>query len=140
MVTPAAFHALCSAQALLPPEIQLVLTRGYEPATFVLRLSRRIGRLLFTLLYPLRAKEAGEIFHHNGHASDGNHVDVSIRLNQHLLQFLPFSVFTPLSLIEKSEAGYAPLLARVRTALQAGGFAVHQNRVEALQIHCDLVR
>jgi hypothetical protein len=140
MVTPAAFRALCSAQALLPPEIQLVLTRGYEPATFVLRLSRRIGWLLFTLLYPLRAKEAGEIFHHNGHASDGDHIDVSIRLNKQLLHLLPLSVFTPLSLIKKIEFRHAILLARVTGALRSEGFVVHQNRVEALQIHCDLAR
>jgi len=140
LLTPVALHALCAAQTLLPAEIQLVLTRGYEPVTMILRLSRWIGRLLFTLLYPLRAREAGAIFHHNGHGCDGNHIDVSIRLNKQPLQLLPFSVFTPLFLIEKCEFNHATALARVRSALQSEGFVIHQNRVEALQIHCDLTR
>lgn len=139
LVSQRAFDQLCVAQALLPPEVQLILTRGYEKETVVLRLLRNLGSHLFQSMYPSRKDETNFIFQHNGHAVNGDHIDVSVMIRDTSLNLLPFGVFTPIFLIEKIELNNKAILAQVRSALQTSGFSVHGNRVETLQIHCDLL-
>jgi len=113
------------AQEKLPDNIQLVLTRGYQSKSWMLKIMRRAGALAFALLYSDRKTEIPEIFGHNGHATDGNHIDVSIRLNDQTLKLLPKSVFTSIATAENIMAMYSPVISKVKTALQECGFKIH---------------
>jgi hypothetical protein len=137
-VSPSALDALRCAQANLPKQLRLVLTRGYEPETFSLRIMRRLGRLLFRVAYWNRKAESDALFHHNGHAVDGDHVDISIAIDGVVLTLLPMGVLTPRFRVSQLERKYAEALAAVRSGLESAGFIIHDNPVEALQIHCDL--
>ncbi len=102
-----------------------------------LRILRRIGQWLFIAILWPRRDEAAAIFYHNGHADNGDHIDIAVVVDGVRLQFLPFDVFTPMFLVRRIEIQYADVLIRVYTALRAVGFTIHSNRIEALQIHCD---
>lgn len=140
LIDPVAKDYLSHAQTLLPENLQLVLTRGYQPETWLIRIMRKLGRHLFCLLFPKRRNEASAIFLHNGHASDGTHIDLSIELDSRRLNFLPFSVFTAMPTLLKRREKYRETLNQVCTALKASGFSIHFNIIEASQIHCDLQR
>ena len=138
-INNAALEALCKAQDSLPPSIRLVITRAYQPEGRIRKLSRQLGKYIFALAYPARHTEVAEIFGHNGHATDGNHVDVAIRYNGRLLKFLPLGVFTPLSAIQCRKQQYREIIQQTAKALVTAGFSVHSNPTEALQIHCDFI-
>jgi hypothetical protein len=137
-----AFCRLQRAQEKLGNSAQLVVTRGFEPGSSFTRtlhgFMRKLGSLVFLLLYPARASEVPEIFSANGHDEDGTHVDVAIQLGGRILKLLPFGVLTPVSRINAAESMHAEVLLLVREALSVVGFRTHQNQTEALQIHCDL--
>lgn len=138
-----AFSRLQQAQEKLDPSVQLVITRGFEPGNWIVRrlhlLMRRIGSIVFLLLYPGRAEEIPAIFSANGHDTDGTHVDIAIKLNGKLLNLLPMGVLTPASHLAATETEYSSILAGVRNTLSSLGFKTHTNQTEALQIHCDLI-
>lgn len=135
------FARLCDAQRLLPPTIQLLVTRGYEPGGGRLggfrTLSRRVGTWLFRRCYPERGAEVADIFGSNGHDVDGRHVDVSIVLEGTRLRFLPLGVFTSLPVQQRRVARHAAAVHAVKQALCRCGFTLHHNPTESLQIHCD---
>jgi hypothetical protein len=137
IASPDALRAVEKAQSQLPCNIQLVIKRGYEAETMRLRILRRIGRWLFVVLFWTRRDEAAAIFYHNGHADNGDHVDIGVVVNGVLLRFLPFNVFTPMFCVKRIEIKYADVLTQVCAALNVAGFVIHPNRIEALQIHCD---
>ncbi|MBN5029528.1 hypothetical protein JY419_08860 [Stenotrophomonas maltophilia] len=132
---------LLEAQALLPAELRLLLTRGFEPRHSRLggfrRLVRRLGITLFRTCYPQRHDEVDAIFGANGHDIDGRHIDVSLVLRGKRLRLLPLGVFTPPRWQDRRVARHAEAVARVKHSLQHCGFELHHNPTEALQIHCD---
>ncbi|WP_217426959.1 hypothetical protein [Pandoraea pneumonica] len=139
-------HALSKLQAIqseMPPEITLILTRGFEPKASSLGLARRqfrsLGIAVFRLIYPTRHDELADIFGSNGHDVDGTHVDVSFRLNGRRVRMLPLGVFTPPSWQRRRMERCAAALALVKSALVSHGFSIHHNATESLQIHCDWV-
>ncbi len=132
-----ALAAAQEAQALLPTSIRLVISRGYQPEFIWLKGVRFFGGLLFRILYPNRKSEIKEIFGHNGHATDGRHIDIQIEFEGNRLNFLPYRVFTPVKKIEHLKMTYDAVLSQVTIALQKAGFKIHHNKIEALQIHCD---
>lgn len=139
-ISSESLERVCLAQSLLPSNLQLVLTRGFE-SSGILRDSiryfmRYLGAFLFKLLYPSRKDEVKEIFGSNGHDYDGNHIDVSVLKDDELLRFLPLSVFTPLSVASKQD--HSETLDIVWRSLTTAGFSIHGNPGEARQIHCDL--
>lgn len=138
---PVVLARLLDAQRQLPPTIQLLLTRGYEPGGGGLGrfrgLSRRLGIALFRACYPRRHDEVAAIFGTNGHDLDGRHVDVSIVLDGRRLRLLPLGVFTSLPLQQRRIARHASAIHAVKQALLVCGFEIHPNATESLQIHCD---
>lgn len=94
---------------------------------------------LFRAVYFKRRAEIPEIFGANGHDVDGTHVDVSIRFNGRRLRFLRLGVFTPRAWQENAVRRYQPFVAIVKSTLREGGFHIHRNETESLQIHCDLI-
>jgi hypothetical protein len=143
LICPEAFTRLQRAQDTLGETAQLIITRGFEPGSFMLRrlhsAMRKIGAIIFVLCYPHRLCEAPAIFSSNGHDSDGTHVDVAISQHGNVLKLLPGGVLTPSSTIAAIEAKYSSILENVRTSLSEVGFRIHPNQTEALQIHCDLI-
>jgi hypothetical protein len=135
IVSEKAFLQLCKAQEQMGPDTLLVLTRGFEAQTLFKKIMRAIGGIIFCLLYPARRHERAEIFKPNGHNIDGNHIDVGIMHKKRKLNFLPFSVFTPPRFINDNNK---ELILNVHNSLNAAGFNIHTNRIESLQIHCDL--
>ncbi|WP_433884673.1 hypothetical protein [Pseudomonas vranovensis] len=135
------FRKLIEARSMLPPDIELLLVRGYENKTSHLgsfrTLSRWLGIKVFCACYPGRKDEVGEIFGANGHDVDGSHVDVSIVLKGKRLRFLPFGVFTSLTRQRARAAHYLVVIDRVKDALKQCGFDIHRNETESMQIHCD---
>nr|WP_199067169.1 hypothetical protein [Chromobacterium sp. ASV5] len=136
-----ALATLQTVQAQLPPEIDLILTRGFEAAPGGLGRARvgfrAIGARLFRWCYPRRAAEIGEIFGSNGHDVDGTHLDVSFRLHGRRVRLLPLGVFTPPRWQQHRRRRYGPALEQVQAALLTHGFRLHANATESLQIHCD---
>lgn len=132
---------LLDAQARLPAELRLLLTRGFESRHSRLggfrRAVRRLGIVVFRTCYPQRRNEVDAIFGANGHDIDGRHVDVSIVLQGQRLRLLPLGVFTPTGWQARRVARHAEAIARVKRSLQQCGFQLHHNPTEALQIHCD---
>lgn len=142
LICPEAFNRLQQAQEKLGDAIQLIITRGFEPGSFVMRqfhsLMRKVGATIFKFYYPKRLDEIPAIFSPNGHDKDGTHVDVAISKNGKRLNLLPKGVLTSVANIEVIEAQYSDTLEIVRKSLSEVGFKIHFNRTEALQIHCDL--
>jgi len=138
-----AWARLLTVQLALPASVRLIVTRGYEPRTSRLGIARRLfratGMRLFGALFRTRRGEIADIFGANGHDTDGTHIDVSIRLDERRLRFLPLGVFTPLRLQDRLTAKNKAVLEETRTALTEAGFRIHRNRTESLQIHCDFV-
>jgi hypothetical protein len=134
----ATFARLCEAQAVLPEAMQIVLTRGYQPEGIGSHCVRHVSGSLFTVLYPSRRSERYAIFGHNGHATSGNHVDLSLRLNGVGLNLLPVGAFTPMSIVSLNKWRFYSQLRILSAALASAGFVVHDNATESLQIHCDL--
>jgi len=143
LIDPAALASLVTMQANLPDEIDLIVTRGYEPGASSLgglrRFSRKAGIFLFRLLYRNRGHEVDDIFGANGHDLDGTHVDISLAVNGRRIRLLPLSVFTPVSWQSRRVKKFLPLLNMVTAALVQNGFQIHRNGTESLQIHCDFV-
>ncbi|WP_322087389.1 hypothetical protein [Burkholderia sp. BCC1999] len=127
----------------LPAEINLILTRGYEPRASGLGFARRgfraLGIGMFRLLYPARGDELADIFGSNGHDVDGTHIDVSFSLNGRRIRMLPLGVFTPPFWQRRRVRRCASALAQIQAALMQHGFQIHRNATESLQIHCDLL-
>lgn len=142
LVSPVALEKLRGAQADLPREISLILTRGYEPRASKLgglrKLSRIVGIVLFRLVYANRAGEVDDIFGANGHDVDGTHLDVSVAVNGKRVRLLPLSVFTPISWQKRRVEKYVQPIETVKNALVHNGFSIHRNETESHQIHCDL--
>ncbi len=120
--------------------INLILTRGYESyfTTKLRRIPRKLGSIIFAIIYPSRKSECIEIFSPNGHDESGDHIDVSVELDGCKLKFLPWGVFTSAEKLNEIHKQNSKLLTVVWTALQNSGFKIHPNRTESLQIHCDL--
>jgi hypothetical protein len=137
-----ALQALRQAQAGLPDQVRMIVTRGYEPASASLgvgrTLFRALGMLAFAVLYRARRHEIADIFGANGHDIDGTHVDVSIHLAGRRVRLLPLGVFTPPWLQRRRRRQFAPAVRMVQMALRRAGFALHRNRTERAQMHCDL--
>jgi hypothetical protein len=142
-IDPLAFERLRAIQSRLPAEIDIILTRGYEPGASNLGLSRKCfraaGIALFRLIYPDRKHEVPEIFGANGHDVDGSHIDVSFRLHGRRVRMLPLGVFTPPGMQQRRMKQVVSPLAQLRAALLEEGFRIHGNPTESLQIHCDLL-
>jgi hypothetical protein len=138
-----AWQKLAQVQTKLPQHVQIIVTRGYEPAVaalgFARRLFRRMGIIAFSILYRHRRHEIADIFGANGHDIDGTHVDVSVLLYGRRVRLLPLGVFTPLWLQSKRKNEVITAIHEVQAALRRGGFALHRNDTERLQMHCDLV-
>ena len=128
------------AQNQLPSDLTLVLIRGYTGRSFVRTILRKIGSLLFFVIYPARRHEIADIFGANGHDQDGNHLDVGIAIRGRKLNFLPLHVFTPRSIQLRRRAQHLDKLLVVCHALRSEGFDLHRNATESLQIHVDLRR
>lgn len=133
---------LQAIQAELPEQVNLILTRGYEPQSsglgFARRRFRALGIGVFRLLYPARRDELADIFGSNGHDVDGTHIDVSFGLNGRRVRMLPLGVFTPPFWQRRRVRQCASVLAQIHAALIRQGFQIHRNATESLQIHCDL--
>lgn len=138
-----AWERLRTVQLALPASVRLIVTRGYEPGASRLGVARRLFRAtgirLFGALFRTRRGEIADIFGANRHDTDGTHIDVSIRLDERRLRFLPLGVFTPIGLQDRRTAKNKAVLEEIRTALTEAGFRIHRNRTESLQIHCDFV-
>lgn len=136
-----ALQGLLDAQARLPAELRLLVTRGFESRQGRLgdfrRRVRRLGIRVFRACYPGRHDEIDAIFGANGHDIDGHHVDVSLVLHGKRLRLLPLGVFTPPRWQDRRVARHAEAVALVKHSLQYCGFDLHHNPTEALQIHCD---
>lgn len=143
MISPVALDKLQIAQASLPNEISLILTRGYEPRTsklgYLRKFSRMVGIGLFKFVYANRLDEVEDIFGANGHDQDGTHIDVSLAINGNRIRLLPLSVFTPLFWQNRRVEKYRPLVDTVKSTLIENGFRIHRNKTESHQIHCDLI-
>jgi hypothetical protein len=139
LIDKEAFKAIEEAQLLLPQDIKLVITRAYQPESTLIKFARIIGSKVFALIYPKRKPEIPEIFGHNGHATDGKHVDISIEYKGQILKLLPISVFTKPDTAKNISRQYSEIISQVWHVLQQCGFAIHNNKIEALQIHCDFI-
>lgn len=137
-----ALQKLNRIQASLPEHIQIIVTRGYEPAASSLGFARtqfrKLGVLAFSTLYAHRRHEIADIFGANGHNLDGTHIDVSFALEGRRVRLLPLGLFTPLWLQRKRKSKVVSALRMVQTGLRREGFVLHRNATERLQIHCDL--
>lgn len=131
-------NCLFEAQSRLPSEIKIILTRAYQPERTLQKLVRAAGRFLFCVLYPMRRNEVNDIFGHNGHATDGTHVDIAINYKGNRLNLLPLSVFTPSFITRRRERLHMYAIFETKKALIDVGFRIHHNQTESLQIHCDL--
>ncbi|MFI6316768.1 hypothetical protein ACIBG8_04580 [Nonomuraea sp. NPDC050556] len=144
VVSDEVFTRLQAAQAVVAPRgIRLLLVRGFEAGSplvrFVRRRMRALGSRLFRWLYPTRASEVRGIFGANGHDDPAaNAVDVAIVLDGRRLKLLPHGVFTPPRLVEANYRSHEATISLVHEALRSVGLAVHPNAVEALQVHCAL--
>ncbi|HEL2978263.1 TPA: hypothetical protein UMB92_001087 [Stenotrophomonas maltophilia] len=134
-------QSLLDTQALLPTELRLLVTRGFESRHSHLgafrRAVRRLGIAVFRACYPQRRDEVDAIFGANGHDIDGRHVDVSLMLRGQRLRLLPLGVFTPPRWQAHRVNRHAEAIALVKHSLQHCGFQLHHNPTESLQIHCD---
>lgn len=141
-ICPQAFRQLQLAQSKLPSELNLIITRAFEPPgtglTALRSFSRWMGIQLFSSIYANRKSEVNDIFGANGHDLDGTHVDISIRLDGRRIRLLPLSVFTPDWLQNARINKYQETIEHVFRVLDQVGFDLHRNRTESLQIHCDL--
>jgi hypothetical protein len=137
LIHPDALSAVEKAQSTLPSSISLVITRAFQPQGVLLRIMRLIGALVFMVIYSHRKNEVKEIFGHNGHATNGKHIDIGIIYKGQELKMLPQSVFSSLKTISEINTTYGDILAIVQQALKTSGFEIHRNQTEALQIHCD---
>ena len=139
-ISEEALLRLHRAQGLLPPGLQLIIVRGFEPGSWgrriVRHVLRKLGSMLFKIIFPSRSNEATDIFHANGHDVDGNHVDVGIRKNGRRMKFLPFGVFSRTRFVAIRSCDDS--VETVWRVLASVGFKIHRNPTEALQIHCDL--
>ena len=142
MVSPAALEKLQRVQTELPREIELIVTRGFEPRTsglgWLRTFSRRVGIVLFRFVYADRHDEIGEIFGANGHDLDGTHVDVSLAVDGSRIRLLPLGVFTPIAWQKRRAEKHLRSIQKVKEALVRNGFRIHRNETESRQIHCDL--
>lgn len=136
------YAALLKAQQQLSTKnIQLVLTRGLEKEGSLLKILhlvfRKIGCILFFIIFPRRWNEAKDIFSTNGHDKDGRSIDVSIVVNDRALHFLSRGVFTTSSEIKENYHKNQQIIDTVWRVLESSGFKIHPNKTESLQIHCD---
>lgn len=143
VVSARTLERLQIVQGGLPNEIDLVLTRGYEPPSsnigWLRKLFRIVGIALFRFVYANRRNEMEDIFGANGHDIDGTHIDVSLSVNGNRICLLPLSVFTPISWQRHRIEKYSQAIGTVKKALVNHGFRIHENGTESNQIHCDLV-
>lgn len=142
-VSEQAYRSLVAAQdGLAGHGLLLVVTRGYEQRGRAVRVAhawaRMIGRSVFCLVYPHRAREGRAIFSPNGHDRSGHSVDVGIVRNGVMLKLLPLGVFTPRWMVRKTRRMLERELVLTWRALEAAGFVVHANETEAMQIHCEV--
>jgi len=142
-ISEEAYRRLQKAQShLLPHDLRLVLTRGYEYEGAILKRLHQAIRILsaalFCIVYPHRVKECREIFSANGHNHSGDNVDVGIAHKGKLIGLLPNGAFTSIKTILRVQDLYHHALALVSQALEANGFVIHSNKTESLQIHCHL--
>lgn len=143
-ITENAYSQLRQAQMhLLPHNIKLALTRGYENEGPILKYLRRfmrwIGGVIFCVIYPERSHEWRAIFCPNGHDTFGDCIDVNVICDDRILNFLPYGVFTSKHVISAIRRNNASILNMVWRALEAAGFSIHSNETEAMQIHCELL-
>ncbi|WP_182512367.1 hypothetical protein [Rufibacter quisquiliarum] len=139
IVDERALNHLIQAQALLPSNIQLVLTRAFQRESFFLKVARGGGAVLFGIIFPNRKGEILDIFGHNGHATDGRHLDVGVINCNSDIKLLPFGVFTPLKKIKELFESNKFVLNNVFDALEKSKFSIHKNYTECMQIHCDFI-
>lgn len=140
-IEPLILEKLKLLQSSLPTDFKIVLTRGYEnPKSklgFFRFIIRQIGKAVFLAIYPKRSVEISEIFLPNGHDLTGKHIDISLIQNNRQLRFLPFGVFTPLSVVRKLENEYLNILEKIEDKISELGGKLHYNKVERLQMHID---
>lgn len=143
LISDKAFELLCIVQKnLVSHDVQLILTRGFEKNTCIIKLAhsaaRIIGGIIFMVIYPRRHRECFQIFSGNGHEKDGNSIDVSVFYKGKKIILLPFGVFTNIKTAKKNAEMHKDIIYLVQSKLQDAGFSVNKNFIESLQIHCDL--
>jgi hypothetical protein len=136
------YEKLMAAQEQLQKyNVQIVLTRGFENEGSLKKslhtLGRRTGAVIFTFIFPQRQNEIKDIFSANGHDVDGDSIDVGIIADGKPLNLLPYGVLTTTTQITNIRNAHRQILDTVWDALQACGFSIHPNKIEALQIHCE---
>jgi hypothetical protein len=142
-VSSVAYQQLKEVQfCLYGSDISIILTRGLEREGLLLRLlhkmARRLGAVAFCAVFPSRRSEVHDIFGSNGHDVSANCVDVGIAVGGQQIDLLPHGVFTSTTRREHIYRVHREAIDKVHAALRVGGFCVHLNRTEALQIHCEL--
>lgn len=145
-ISESAYQTLNTAQRIISEQrsgIVLILTRGQEMDSQTKKVMRFVGRKIascvFRVLHRQRSGEAGVIFSSNGHDDGtGKHIDISVEVNDELLNLLPKGPFTSTHQMDVTKRQYSHILKTVYVALEATGFSIHNNPTEALQIHCDL--
>ncbi len=145
-LSEAVYSQLLQAQKLLCDEnIKIIITRGYEQSSSIIKFShliaRLLGSLLFCTMYPHRLNERIDIFSANGHdKKDKECVDISILKDDTRICLLPHGVFTSKRRIESIRKTHKDTLQIVWQTLDQVGFTIHKNYTEAMQIHCELRR
>jgi len=116
--------------------IAIVITRGFEEHGGIRRIMRFIGKCIFLVIYFRRRNSIGCLFGPNGHDVPGACADLAIRVLGRQIILLPLGVFTPLWVLNMRLKKYADVLIQVHSCLKKQGFVLHDDPIEAAQIHC----
>jgi D-alanyl-D-alanine dipeptidase len=127
------------------PGLVLVLKRGFFPRNFQVKLKEKLGIIGFSVLYPQRAGEAGEIFPNEGGGHHrGTGVDLGIydsERNKFQLSFLPpLNAFSRRSTIQRymNDPYRSLCFSALKEAIESAGFRIHPNPIEEKQVHAFL--
>jgi len=133
----AIIEASLKLKALSHDRYLLVVMRGYIRWGLFRRLKGKIGKILFSILFPKEKKCSCSIFSANGH-DDGFSVDVTLydKKQEKFLQFLSWkNVFISKKISEDLLKTYHEPINLLNEAMRFAGFEEHHDPREKLQAH-----
>ncbi|MBX9705232.1 MAG: hypothetical protein K5Q00_03170 [Gammaproteobacteria bacterium] len=138
---PDAYQAITQAasklKSLSPGRYRLVVTRGYVHWGLWRRVKGKLGKLIFSTIFPQERYQRHGIFGANGH-DDGLSVDVTVYDVQQkkFLKFLTWrSVFISKEGANKLLEAYSEPTRLLNDAMIYAGFQDHDDPRESLQAH-----
>ncbi len=135
-ISKAKMHELLSPQEILPANVRCILLRVYEPGSHLIRvlrhLMKRLGVLIFQLVYSSRVGGVSQKFHQKRYDIDPNYINAGILVDRICSCTHPFDVFRPSRI--NSRNSQADMGAAARYALTSALTSVHKVLVLILII------